>query len=86
MVKTLDLLKQADVEPEQIEQILQRDPILVGKLLATVNSPFYGRNRDVTSVKDAVMVVGFRSHRIKRLTTACRISPMPTMKWESSSS
>jgi putative nucleotidyltransferase with HDIG domain len=63
VVRLLALLNKADTEPRDLEQHLQSDQVLVAKMLAMVNSPFYGLNRPIVTIKDAVMVLGFRGIR-----------------------
>ncbi len=63
VVKVLSLLNAGDSEPEELEEHLKNDQVLVAKILGMVNSPFYGLNRQVTSVSNAVMVLGFRGLR-----------------------
>ena len=53
-----------------LELLLQNDQVLVAKMLAMVNSPFYGLNRAVNTVKEAVMVLGFRGVRSLVLATS----------------
>lgn len=59
VVNLLGLLDDADTEPHDLEQHLHFDPVLVAKMLGMVNSPFYGLQRQMTSIKDAIMVLGF---------------------------
>ncbi len=61
--RLLSLLNDQQTEPEDLEQLLQNDQVLVGKMLALVNSPFYGLNRTIRTIKEAVMVLGFRGVR-----------------------
>lgn len=63
VVRLLALLNKPDTEPHHLELHLQSDQVLVAKMLAMVNSPFYGLNRSVRTIKDAVMVLGFRGVR-----------------------
>lgn len=63
VVRLLELLNKSDTEPHHLEKHLQSDQVLVAKMLAMVNSPFYGLNRAIKSIKDAVMVLGFRGIR-----------------------
>lgn len=63
VVKMLELLNHSDTEPQHLEQLLQNDPVLVARMLAMVNSPFYGLSRSVNSIKEAIMVLGFRGLR-----------------------
>ena len=78
VVRLLAVLNNQETEPEDLEKLLQNDQVLVAKMLAMVNSPFYGMNRSIRTVKDAVMVLGFRGVRslvLATSTTRCRASP-----------
>jgi len=59
VVTLLGLLDDADTEPRDLEAHLHLDPVLVAKMLGMVNSPFYGLQRKMTSIVEAVMVLGF---------------------------
>ena len=63
VARLLHLLGNQQTEPEDLEHLLQNDQVLVGKMLALVNSPFYGLNRTIRTIKEAVMVLGFRGVR-----------------------
>ena len=69
VAKLLRVLNQAETEPAHLEALLQNDQVLVGKMLAMVNSPFYGLNRPIRTVKEAVVVLGFRGVRSLVLAT-----------------
>ncbi|HLQ37528.1 MAG TPA: HDOD domain-containing protein [Planctomycetota bacterium] len=70
VVRLLALLNRPETEPQDLERQLQSDQVLVAKMLAMVNSPFYGLNRSVRTIKDAVMVLGFRGVRSLVLATS----------------
>src|SRR5262245_66353249 len=70
VVRLLALLNRSETEPQDLEFYLQNDQVLVAKMLAMVNSPFYGLNRTVRTIKDAVMVLGFRGVRSLVLATS----------------
>ena len=70
VVRLLAQLNKQDTEPRDIENVLQGDPALVGKMLAMANSPFYGLNRTVRTVRESVMVLGFRGLRSLVLATS----------------
>lgn len=63
VVRLLALLNKPETEPIELEEHLANDQVLVGKMLAMVNSPFYGLNRSITNIRDAIMVLGFRGLR-----------------------
>jgi len=70
VVRLLALLNKPETEPQDLEFNMQNDQVLVAKMLAMVNSPFYGLNRTVRTIKDAVMVLGFRGVRSLVLATS----------------
>jgi len=63
VVRLLAVLAKPETEPQHLETLLQNDQVLVAKMMAMVNSPFYGLNRPIRTVKEAVMVLGFRGVR-----------------------
>ncbi len=69
VVRLLALLGEQSTEPQDLEDHLRNDPVLVAKILGLVNSPFYGRSHAVKTIKDAVMVLGFRGLRSLLLAT-----------------
>lgn len=70
VVRLLSLLNKPETEPQDLERQMQNDQVLVAKMLAMVNSPFYGLNRSIRTIKDAVMVLGFRGVRSLVLATS----------------
>lgn len=70
VVRLLGVLNKQETEPQDLERLMQVDQVLVAKMLAMVNSPFYGLNRPIRTVKDAVMVLGFRGVRSLVLATS----------------
>lgn len=56
----LELLNKlrADVAPAQVVATAKHDPAIVLKLLKMANSPIYGLGRQITSLEDAVMILG----------------------------
>lgn len=70
VVRLLGILNKQETEPQDLENLLQNDQVLVAKMLAMVNSPFYGLNRTIRTIKEAVMVLGFRGVRSLVLATS----------------
>jgi putative nucleotidyltransferase with HDIG domain len=70
VVRLLSLLNKPETEPRDLEFHLRNDQVLVAKMLAMVNSPFYGLSRTVRTIKEAVMVLGFRGVRSLVLATS----------------
>ena len=79
----------ADPEPQVIADIAGRDVAMAASLIRTANSPFYARSRAVTSVPEALGLLGVRMTE-KLLTAfltrnAIRInSPVLEHFWETS--
>ena len=57
------LLESGDPNPAEVEKIVHSDPALTAGLLRTASAAAFGRQRAVTTVREAVMVLGFRSIR-----------------------
>ncbi|MBL8750199.1 MAG: HDOD domain-containing protein [Planctomycetes bacterium] len=68
--RVLTLLGRPDTEPSDIEAVLRHDPVLTGRLLAMVNSPWFGLRRAIATTREAVMVVGFRGIRTLVVATS----------------
>ncbi len=49
------------VDVKQIASIVEKDPMVVADLLRLLNSAFYGLRKEVTSVEQAVSLLGLRS-------------------------
>ena len=79
----------ADPEPHVIVDIAGRDVAMAASLIRTANSPFYARSRAVTSVTEAIGLLGVRATE-KLLTafltrSAIRVnSPVLEHFWETS--
>ncbi len=70
VARLLGILNKRETEPEDLESLLQNDQVLVAKMLAMVNSPFYGVNRSIRTIREAVMVLGLRGVRSLVLATS----------------
>ncbi|MBS1709786.1 MAG: HDOD domain-containing protein [Armatimonadetes bacterium] len=57
------LLESGDPSPAEIEAIVHSDPALTAGLLKTASAAAFGRTRPVGSIREAVMVLGFRALR-----------------------
>lgn len=57
MYKTLTLEKSA----EELSSIIKEDPSLTLKILKVANSPLYLRSGSVTSIKDAIILLGYKT-------------------------
>lgn len=48
----------ANLEIPKVADIISKDPLLVGKLLQLVNSPFYGLSRQVSTIPQVISLLG----------------------------
>lgn len=63
VARVLEETGRDEPDPKAIATAIEGDPGLTAKLLAVVNSPYYGLNGSVTCLSQAVMIVGFRQVR-----------------------
>jgi HD-like signal output (HDOD) protein len=57
---------------QDLENLISKDMVIAGKLMKMVNSPFYGLSHPVSSISQAVNIVGFSS--LKSLVLAASAS------------
>ena len=60
-MQVLDLAQKADVDIAEIARIISRDPALSSKILRTVNSSFYARSQNVSTISHALVILGLQS-------------------------
>jgi diguanylate cyclase (GGDEF)-like protein len=60
-VQVLDLAQKADADIAEIAKTISKDPALSGKILRTVNSSFYGRSQNVSTISHALVILGLQS-------------------------
>jgi HD-like signal output (HDOD) protein len=65
------IVKDPDSDPDELEQVIKHDPALVARVMKVVNSSLYGLPQPVTSVKRAVVMLGF--DRVNRLALAASL-------------
>ncbi len=58
VTQLLQTMDRDDCEPADIEAVLQFEPVLVSRVLMLVNSPLFALNRDITTISEAVVVLG----------------------------
>ncbi|MFP4686598.1 MAG: HDOD domain-containing protein [bacterium] len=61
--RLLSALKNPSTSAAEVEKILLSDPSLTAKTLKLVNSSYYGLNRRIESLKDAIVYLGFTTVR-----------------------
>lgn len=66
-LRALELCRRDDTDVHQIADVIMSDPALSGRLLRYANSPIVGVGRRVTSVRDAVLLLGLRTVKMTAL-------------------
>ena len=59
VLEFLDLTRQEFFSARDFERVLSKDQALVARLLKVANSAFYGSKRRVTTIPEAVVMLGF---------------------------
>ena len=62
-LEVIDLVQRPDVNVEQLATTIGNDPALSSKILKTVNSSFYAQARSITTITQAIVVLGLNSVR-----------------------
>ena len=60
VLQLLDAMHDEKSSPASLEQILESDPALSSKILSLANSSYYGLRQKITTIRRAVVVIGFR--------------------------
>ena len=68
LTRILELTSQPDVAIEKIEKVLSSDAAMAAKVLKLSNSAFYGRSRNIASIREAIVLLGI--HTIRSLVVA----------------
>lgn len=59
--RAIGLLEDPDVTSTQLTQILSSDPALAARVLKIANSAMFSRQRQITTLNQAIMVIGFKT-------------------------
>ena len=79
--EVLRLVNDADSGPDDFETLLRNDPPFVASLLRMANSPLMAIGRSITTIGEAVVVVGFQRLSRMALTIGARGAP-PNLRRE----
>lgn len=74
VVKLLDLLKDPTCAASEVVKVMERDPAMTANVLKLSNSAFYGARRKISTVRDALVMLGNRS--IVTLAFATGMAPI----------
>jgi HD-like signal output (HDOD) protein len=72
LMKLIELASDETASPQILARIIEQDPGLATKLIKLANSSFYARRRQISSISDAIMLLGFNRLRIMALTVSLR--------------
>ncbi len=61
VAEILRLSRSDDVSMEQLADVIQTDPALAAKLLRLVNSSLFGLSHEITSIRQAITLLGLRT-------------------------
>lgn len=70
--KVISMLNDVDAEPAEIADVILSDQVLAARVIRIVNSPLFRSNSEITSVKRALLHLGFKSVR-EMIMTSCFI-------------
>ena len=74
VVELLSLLGDATTCAEEVKRIIERDPAMTANVLKLGNSAFYGVRREISCVRDALVLMGNRS--VAALSFATGMAPV----------
>jgi len=60
-VTLMDLLDDASTGAPEINRVMARDPALASKILKLVNSAYYGLSNRISSLNQAIVILGFKT-------------------------
>lgn len=71
VMRVLDMTNNTRATTQELEDVIGQDQGLTSKVLTLANSSYYGLPRRVSSVREAVMFLGFRTVRNIAMTASC---------------
>ncbi|MCO6437701.1 MAG: GGDEF domain-containing protein [Phycisphaerae bacterium] len=78
VIRLLEITRQPDTSVREIADTIAADPILAAKILRFVNSPMAGVARQVSSLHQAVALLGVRGVKMMALSFSVLTAPAPT--------
>lgn len=67
-IEVLKLTRKDDVTTNELAAVIQNDPGLTAKILKVVNSPLFGIPREISSLKQAIGMLGMRTVKVMALS------------------
>ncbi len=86
-MKVMELVKDDYASLKSLEEIITRDQGFTTRLLRIANSPYYGQDRKIENISQAIMLIGFDTLRSLILATSLRdlhrkYGPFEQKLWE----
>ena len=69
-LEVLELTAADDVSVKDIAEVIQRDPALAAKILKVANSSMFGLSKKVSSLQQAMVILGLRTVKVMALSFA----------------
>lgn len=71
VLKVMEIVNRDDVSIQDIAKLVSADQVIASKIIRMVNSPFYGLRREITSLDQAMAMIGL--DRVKSLVMTCSL-------------
>lgn len=71
VTQIIKMVEDPDTSAADMNQVISQDPALTAKVLKLVNSAFYGFSRQISTVREAVVILGF--NRVKSLALSASV-------------
>jgi putative nucleotidyltransferase with HDIG domain len=68
--KILELTRNMDVQPKDLVQVIEKDPVMTVKILRVLNSAYYNLPNKITSMNHSVVYLGFNTIKNLALSIA----------------
>ncbi len=72
LIKLVEMAADETTSVSDLVRVIEQDPGLATRLLKLVNSAFYAREREISSIHQAVVILGFKKLRMMALTLSLR--------------
>jgi len=70
--RVMEQLADEHATPKEIHRLIMRDQALAARILKVANSPYYGASRSISTLRDAVLFMGFDSIRSLIITAVLK--------------
>ena len=68
--KILELTRNIDVQPKELVQVIEKDPVMTVKVLKVLNSTYFSLPNKITSINHSVVYLGFNTIKNLALSIA----------------